>query len=155
MGGGSVQTGVLEWGSRCCRSRSSGAWTERNLPPSSFSPGTTQSLSSIISADQSQSSIISADQSRSSNRSATNKKITITNHHFFINPRQSLTAILDTGGLLWSKRLEFPPRSLLSFSSMMYDKRIISLISSDSGSLMFYDNTTLKWASQLQHKPIW
>ena len=145
MGGGSVQTGVLEWGSRCCRSRSSGAWTERSLPPSSSSPGT----------DQSQSSIISADQSRSSNRSATNKKITITNHHFFINPRQSLTAILDTGGLLWSKRLEFPPRSLLSFSSMMYDKRIISLISSDSGSLMFYDNTTLKWASQLQHKPIW
>ena len=66
-----------------------------------------------------------------------------------------MSAILDTGGMLWSKRLEFPPRSILSFSYMMYEKRIISLISSVSGSLMFYDSTTLKWASQLQHKPIW
>ena len=45
------------------------------------------------------------------------------------------------------------PRCLLSFGSLVYDKRIISLVTSDSGSLMFYDNTTLKWASQLQAGP--
>ena len=45
------------------------------------------------------------------------------------------------------------PRCLLSFGSLVYDRRIISLVTSDSGSLMFYDNTTLKWASQLQAGP--
>ena len=68
--------------------------------------------------------------------------------------RQTVFAILDTGGIVWAKRLEFTPRCIISFGSMMYDKRIISLISSDSGTLMIYDNTNLKWASQLQSKPI-
>ena len=63
--------------------------------------------------------------------------------------RQTLLAVLDNGGLLWTKRLEFSPRCLLVHGSMIYDKRIISMVSSDSGTLMFYDNTTLKWASQL------
>ena len=67
--------------------------------------------------------------------------------------RQSLLALHDTGGLLWAKKLDFSPRCLLSFSSLLYDKRVISLVSSHSGSLMFYDNTTLKWASQLQAGP--
>ena len=68
--------------------------------------------------------------------------------------RQSVFAILDTGGIVWAKRLEFTPRCIISYGSMMYDKRIISLISSDSGTLMVYDNTNLKWASQLQLRPI-
>ena len=63
--------------------------------------------------------------------------------------RQTLLAVLDNGGLLWTKRLEFSPRCLLAYGSMMHDKRIISMVTSDSGTLMFYDNTTLKWASQL------
>ena len=69
--------------------------------------------------------------------------------------RSTLFAVLDTGGLVWAKRLDYSPRCMFSFPSMMYDKRIITMITSDSGTLMFYDNTTLKWASQLQHKPIW
>ena len=68
--------------------------------------------------------------------------------------RTTLFAILDTGGILWAKRLDYSPRCMMSFGSMVYDKRIVSLITSDNGTLMFYDNTTLKWASQLQLKPI-
>ena len=67
--------------------------------------------------------------------------------------RQTLLTVLDTGGILWSKRLEFSPRCLLSSPSLMYDKRIISLVTTDTGTLMFYDNSTLKWASQLPYNP--
>ena len=63
--------------------------------------------------------------------------------------RQSLLALHDTGGVLWAKKLDFSPRCLRSFSSLLYDRRVISLVSSHSGSLMFYDNTSLRWASQL------
>ena len=68
--------------------------------------------------------------------------------------RQSLLALHDTGGLLWAKKLDFSPRCLLSFSSLLYDKRVISLVSSHSGSLMFYDNTSLRWACQLGRNPV-
>ena len=67
--------------------------------------------------------------------------------------RQSLMAVLDTGGILWAKRLEFSPQCLLSSPSLMYDKRIISMVTTDTDTLMFYDNSTLKWATQLPYKP--
>ena len=68
--------------------------------------------------------------------------------------RQTLMTVLDTGGILWSKRLEFTPDCLLTSPSLMYDKRVISLVTTDTGTLMFYDNTTLKWATQLPYRPI-
>ena len=67
--------------------------------------------------------------------------------------RQTLMTVLDTGGILWSKRLEFSPRCMISSSSLMYDKRVVTLITTDTGTLMFYDNTTLKWATQLPYNP--
>ena len=68
--------------------------------------------------------------------------------------RQSLLALTDTGGLLWAKRLDFSPRCLRAAPSLLYDKRVISLVTSDSGSLMFYDNTSLRWACQLGRTPV-
>ena len=68
--------------------------------------------------------------------------------------RQGLSAVLDTGTLLWSKRLEFSPLCLLATPSLVFDSRIVSLVTSDSDTLLFYDNTTLKWAAQLPGKPV-
>ena len=68
--------------------------------------------------------------------------------------RQTLLALHDTGGVVWAKKLDFSPRCLRSFSSLLYDKRVISLVTSQSGSLMFYDNTSLRWACQLGRNPV-
>ena len=67
--------------------------------------------------------------------------------------RQTLRTVLDTGGTLWSKRLESSPCCMITSPSLMYDKRVISLFTTDTGTLMLYDDTTLKWATQLPYNP--
>ena len=67
--------------------------------------------------------------------------------------RQTLKTVLDTGGTLWSKRLESSPCCMITSPSLMYDKRVISLFTTDTGTLMLYDDTTLKWATQLPYNP--
>ena len=51
--------------------------------------------------------------------------------------RQTLRTVLDTGGTLWSKRLESSPCCMITSPSLMYDKRVISLITTNTGTLMF------------------
>ncbi|XP_044271066.1 protein PTHB1 [Tribolium madens] len=64
---------------------------------------------------------------------------------------RSIFCLSDSGKLKYMKRLEFSP---LNFINYFLNDRIISLVVSETNNLLIYQNTSLKWCSQLSVSPI-
>ena len=71
-----------------------------------------------------------------------------------VTKSRSLTALLDTGVVVFMKKLDFTPLCSLSFKSEWQGDKIISLVASDPQTLMVFENTSLKWAAQIPFKPV-
>ena len=67
---------------------------------------------------------------------------------------RSITALLDTGIVVFMKKLDFTPLCSMSFKSELQGDRVISLVASDPQTLMVFENTSLKWAAQIPFKPV-
>ena len=67
---------------------------------------------------------------------------------------RSVTALLDTGIVVFMKKLDFTPLCSMSFKSEWQGERVISLVASDPQTLMVFENTSLKWAAQIPFKPV-
>ncbi|EFA12827.1 Protein PTHB1-like Protein [Tribolium castaneum] len=64
---------------------------------------------------------------------------------------RSIFCLSDIGKLKYMKRLEFSP---LNFINYFLNDRIMSLVVSETNNLLIYQNTSLKWCSQLHVSPI-
>ena len=71
-----------------------------------------------------------------------------------VTKSRSLTALLDTGIVVFMKKLDFTPLCSLSFKSEWQGDKILSLMASDPQTLMVFENTSLKWAAQIPFKPV-
>ena len=71
-----------------------------------------------------------------------------------VTQSRSVTALLDTGIVVFMKKLDFTPLCSMSFKSEWQGERVISLVASDPQTLMVFENTSLKWAAQIPFKPV-
>ena len=67
---------------------------------------------------------------------------------------KTIHAILDTGVVMFVRKLDFSPLCSMTYLNSMSPERIMSLMASDTNTLLIYDNTSLKWAAQLPFQPI-
>ena len=67
---------------------------------------------------------------------------------------RTIHAILDTGVVMFVRKLDFSPLCSLAYLNPVNSERVMSLMASDTDTLLIYDNTSLKWAAQLPFQPL-